>query len=82
MACLIGALPVAQILRDLQLALARSRQAEDESQKVMERLRTEIDEHKRSEQALSKRGEVHDRRRHCSRDDPGKGCQPECDFCQ
>jgi len=52
MACLIGAVPVAQILRDLRLALARSRQAENESQRAMERLRIEVDEHKRTEQAL------------------------------
>jgi PAS domain S-box-containing protein len=52
MACLIGAFPVAQILRDLRLALNRSRQAEEDSQTAMHRLRTEIDEHKRTEQAL------------------------------
>jgi PAS domain S-box-containing protein len=52
MACLIGALPVAQILRDLRDALTRSRRAEDKSRRTLERLETEIDEHKRTEQAL------------------------------
>ena len=52
MACLIGAVPVAQILRDLRFALTRSREAEDESQRTMERLRDEIEERKRTEQAL------------------------------
>ena len=52
MACLIGAFPVAEILRDLRVALARSRQAEDESHRTMERLRTEIDERERTELAL------------------------------
>ncbi len=53
MACLIGAVPVAQILRDLRSALKRSRQAEDESQQTTERLRIEIDEHKRTAHALA-----------------------------
>jgi len=53
MACLIGAVPVAQILRDLRFALTKSQRAEEESQRTMLRLQTEIEGHKRTEQALS-----------------------------
>jgi PAS domain S-box-containing protein len=59
MACLIGALPVAQILRDLRSALDRSREAEEEARRAMEesrrateQLQIEIAEHTRAEQAL------------------------------
>ena len=52
MACLIGAVPVAQILRDLRLALSESRRSEEDSQRTALRLQTEIEEHKRTLQAL------------------------------
>ena len=52
LACLIGAVPVAQILRDLRLALTKSRRAEEESQRTMLQLETEIAEHKRTLLAL------------------------------
>jgi PAS domain S-box-containing protein len=51
-ACVIGAVPVAQILRDLRVALAKSRQAEGESRLAMERLRIETDQLRRAERAL------------------------------
>src|SRR5581483_11603365 len=54
MACLIGAVPVAQILRDLRSTLSRSRLAEAQSRRTTERLQEEIDEHKRTAQALKK----------------------------
>ncbi len=53
MASFIGALPVAQILRDLRSALIRSHKAEEASERAMQRLRTEIEEHERTEHALS-----------------------------
>ncbi|HEY6339884.1 MAG TPA: ATP-binding protein [Bryobacteraceae bacterium] len=51
-ACLIGATPVAQILRDLRFALTKSHRAEHESRLITERLSIEIDEHRRTERAL------------------------------
>ena len=52
MACLIGAIPVAQILRNLLQALTRSHEAEEAARSTTERLRIEIEEHRRTEQAL------------------------------
>ena len=59
MACLIGTLPVAQILQDLRSALKKSREAEEEacraveeSRRATEQLQNEIAEHRRTEQAL------------------------------
>jgi two-component system, cell cycle sensor histidine kinase and response regulator CckA len=59
MACLIGTLPVAQILQDLRNALKKSREAEEEVRRAMEearrateQLQDEIADHRRTEQAL------------------------------
>ena len=59
MACVIGTLPVAQILQDLRSALGKSRKAEEEARRAMEesrrateQLQNEIAEHRRTEQAL------------------------------
>ena len=59
MACLMGTLPVAQLLQDLRSALKKSREAEEEARRAMEescrtneQLQNEIAEHRRTEQAL------------------------------
>jgi PAS domain S-box-containing protein len=52
MACLIGALPVAQILRELRSTLKKSREAEDASHRTTLQLQAEIEDRKRTERAL------------------------------
>ncbi len=59
MACLIGTLPIAQILQELRGALKKSREAEEEASRAMEescrtteQLQDEIAEHRRTEAAL------------------------------
>jgi len=59
MACLIGTVPVAQIVQDLRSALKRSRDAEEEARRAVkeargatEQLQKEIAEHRRTHQSL------------------------------